>query len=1005
MQSLSRFGCAIVVAAIIATTVVGQSAVPDFDAVVAPILADRCIICHGGVKPKGKLDLTRKAGAFAGKRGPVVVAKSLAESSLWQRVEAGEMPPKKPLPAAEKAILKSWIESGAAWGRDPIDPFRMTTTRRAGFDWWSLQPVRCPPLPVVKRSSWVRNSIDRFVLAKLEAEGLAPSPEADARTLLRRLHYGLTGLPATSDEAAAFLAASKTADADKALGDCIQRLLASPAYGETWARHWLDVVRFGESNGFEHDELRKNAWPYRDWVIKAFNNDMPYDEFARLQIAGDVLAADESGAIATGFMSAGGFDTVGQEQQSAAMRAVVRQDELEDIVGTIGQTFLGLTVQCARCHDHKFDPVRTEEYYRLTAAVAGVRHGEREVASAASRLAYEIEQTRRRKRIEQIRSELAAIDEPVHKRIRAERAKSEPSAARPRPSARWDFTKSLVDEIAGIHADVHGDARRDEYGLHLGGTGFAASTPLPRPIAAKTLTAEVILRDLSQRGGAAISLESPDGSLFDAIVFGERQPGHWMAGSDSFRRTKDWTGPPETDADKTVHLAIVYSEDGTIAGYRNGIPLGAPYKSEGPIRFDAGKAMLLFGLRHSPSTPGRHLVGTLLRAELFDRALGPSEIAASAAGRADFVLESDIVAKLDDAARIRRKMLKSALDQTLAAVAAPPPFQRVYAVAPKAPEPTHLLVRGSLGQLGPLVTPGGVASLGPEADFKLDGKSTDAERRRALADWIASPKNPLFARVMVNRLWQHHFGIGLVDTPSDFGFNGGRPSHPALLDWLADEFIRSGYSIKHMQRLIVGSATYRQASAHRAAAAQRDADDRWLWRKAPVRLEAEAVRDSMLFVAGQLNDARGGPGYQDFKVVLRNATYSYTPIDRDDPAVQRRSIYRTWTRGGRSPLLDVLDCPDPSTVAPRRMVTTTPLQALALLNNGFVLRMADRFADRLKKEAGSDPTRQIDTAYRLALGRPPTADEIETALPVVRTHGLSVLCRAIFNSNEFLYVD
>ena len=711
MRSLSSAGCAIVVAALFAAAAAGQSNAPDFDAVVAPILADRCIDCHGGTKPKGGLDLTRKAGAFAGKSGPVLVAKKPAESSLWQRVEAGEMPPKKPLPAAEKAILKSWIESGAVWGRDPIDPFRVTTTRRAGFDWWSLQPVKQSPLPVVKNSAWVRNPIDRFVLAKLEAEGLTPSPEADARTLLRRLHFGLTGLPPTPDEIATFLSASKTADADKAFDDCAQRLLNSPAYGETWARHWLDVVRFSESNGFEHDELRKNAWPYRDWVIQAFNGDMPYDEFARLQIAGDVLAP-EAGVVATGFLVAGGFDTVGQAQQSAAMKAVVRQDELEDIVGTIGQTFLGLTVQCARCHDHKFDPVQTEEYYRLTAAVAGVRHGERTVSS-----------------------------------------------------------------------------------------------------------------------------------------------------------------------------------------------------------------------------------------------------------------------------------------------------QRVYAVAPKAPEPTHLLVRGNSGQLGPLLSPGGVASLGSEADFKLDAKSSDADRRRAFAAWIASPKNPLFARVMVNRLWHYHFGVGLVDTPSDFGFNGGRPSHPELLDWLADEFAHSGYSVKHIQKLIVGSATYRQASAHRPAAARRDADDRWLWRKAPLRLEAEAVRDSMLFVAGQLNDARGGPGYQDFKVVVRGATFGYTPIDSDDRAVQRRSIYRTWTRGGRNPLLDVLDCPDPSTVAPRRTVTTTPLQALALLNNSFVLRMADRFADRVKKEAGDDPTRQIVRAYALAYGRPPTKDEIKTALPVVRTHGLSVLCRAIFNSNEFLYVD
>ncbi len=986
----------------------GQPRAPNFDAEVAPILADRCIDCHGGLKPKGGLDLTRKATAFAGKHGPAIVPTKSAESSLWQRVEAGEMPPKKPLPAAEKAILKAWIESGAAWGSDPVDPFRITTSRRAGFDWWSLRPIQRPVLPDVKQTAWVRNPIDRFILAKLEAEGLTPSPEADARSLLRRLHFGLTGLPPTPADIATFVAASKTADAGKEFDLRVARLLDSPDYGERWARHWLDIVRFSESNGFEHDELRTNAWPYRDWVIEAFNRDLPYDEFARAQIAGDVLSASDAGAIATGFLVAGGFDTVGQGQLSAAMKAVVRQDELEDIVGTIGQTFLGLTVQCARCHDHKFDPVRTEEYYRLTAAVAGVRHGERDITSSASRLAYEKEQIERRGRIDQMLKQLAAIDEPIRQRILAERGKIDPKSAAPgpRPLARWDFTKSLRDEVANIEVKLHGDASRNEQGLHVTSSGHASSPPLSQPIAAKTLTALVKLRDLTQRGGAAVSLQSNDGGLFDAIVFGERQPGHWVAGSDNFRRTKDWAGAAETEArDRPVHLAIACHADGTVAGYRNGVVIGTPYKADPPLAFAANQAMVLFGLRHSPPVPGRHLVGTILRAEVYDRALSPTEVAASAAGVVDVIRDDDITARLDDATKAERVALKRTLEQLKTAIKAPPPSRRVYAVTPKAPEQAFLLIRGNPGQFGPAARPGGVASLGPDAEFKLDAKSPDADRRRALAEWIASPKNPLFARVMVNRLWHYHFGVGLVDTPSDLGFNGGRPSHPELLDWLADEFVRSGYSVKHMQRLIVDSATYRQASAYRADAARRDADNRWLWRKSPLRLEAEAVRDGMLAIAGQLNPTRGGPGFQDFKLAVRGATFTYTMLDADDPALHRRSIYRTWTRGGRSPLLDVLDCPDPSTVAPRRSVTTTPLQALSLLNSSFVLRMADRYAERLKKDAGDDPARQIARAYELAYGRPPSDAELQTALPVVHAHGLPVLCRAMFNSSEFLYVD
>ncbi len=683
-----------------------------FDATVAPLLIERCIDCHGGIKPKGKLDLTRKETTLK-----VVTAKNLKESVLWQRVEAGEMPPKKPLSAQEKAILKTWIESGAGWGTDPIDPFRVTTSKRAGYDWWALQPVKRPSLPALKNKAWPRNTIDHFILAKLEAEGLPPSPGADPRTLIRRMYFDLVGLPPLPADVDEFETALRAAGAKpQAMWEkMIDRLLTSPHYGERWARHWLDVVRFGESHGFEHDELRKNAWPYRDWVIDAFNNGMPYDEFARLQIAGDVLNADNPDAItATGFLVAGGFDSVGQGQQSAAMKAVVRQDELEDIVGTIGQTFLGLTVQCARCHDHKFDPVRIEEYYRLTAAVAGVRHGERTL--------------------------------------------------------------------------------------------------------------------------------------------------------------------PQSKA-------------------------------------------------------------------------------------------------------------------------------RAYANVPRAPEATHLLQRGNLGQKGPLLTAGAVAALKLPADFGLAANAPDAERRRKLSEWIADRKNPLFARVMVNRLWHYHFDVGLVDTPSDFGFNGGRPSHPELLDWLADEFVQSGYRVKHIHRLIVTSATYAQGSRHRPEAAKRDAGNRWLWRKSPHRLEAEALRDAILAVAGQLNDKQGGPGYQDFKLTIRGATHYYTPSDADDANLYRRSVYRTWARSGRNGLLDAHDCPDPSATAPRRALTTTPLQSLSLLNNAFVLRMADRFAERLKKEAGDDVSKQIGRAYELAYGRRATEDEIGRGRPIVERHGLAIFCRAVFNSNEFVFVD
>ncbi|MBY0457813.1 MAG: DUF1549 domain-containing protein, partial [Gemmataceae bacterium] len=322
---------------------------PDFDKDIAPLLAARCLDCHGGAKPKGGLDLSRKAGVLGGP-SPVVVPGALDKSALWERVAAGEMPPKKPLPEAERKLLKEWIAGGAAWGADPIDPFRFSTPTRAGRDWWSLQPVRSPKVPeIAEHKTRATNPVDAFVLAKLGDNGLSLSPAADRRTLARRLSFDLTGLPPSPEEVDSFVN-DKAADAYEKLVD---KLLASPHYGERWARHWLDVVRYGETDGFERNSPRPNAFHYRNWVIEAINRDLPYPEFTRLQLAGDVLRPDDPDATrATGFLVAGVHNTVlGNEQ----MVAIARQDELEDIVGSVAQTFLGLTANCARCHDHKFD--------------------------------------------------------------------------------------------------------------------------------------------------------------------------------------------------------------------------------------------------------------------------------------------------------------------------------------------------------------------------------------------------------------------------------------------------------------------------------------------------------------------------------------------------------------------------------------------------------------------------------------------------------------------------
>jgi hypothetical protein len=701
-----------------------------------------------------------------GDSGPAMIPGNADRSLLWQRVKSGGMPQKRPpLPAEEKETLRRWIAAGAAWSQTPLDPFRFSTERRAGYDWWALQPLATISQPGERRGvspTWPLNAIDPFILDKLHERGLGPSPQADRRTLIRRLSFDLLGLPPTPEEVAAFVADQRP-DAYERLVD---RLLASPDYGIRWARHWLDAVRFGESQGFERDKIRENAWPYRDWVIDAFNADLSYREFARLQIAGDVLRpGDHAAIIATGFLVAGPYDEVGKQQQSAAMKAVVRQDELEDLVGLVGQTFLGLTINCARCHDHKFDPIRQQEYYQLCAALDGVQHGTRDLSEPA------------------VSEQAARLDK----------------------------------EIAALQKS---------------------------------------LREL------------------------EKKP----------------------------------AEEGS-----------------------------------------------------------PRE-----------ELQRQIKDKTDERSTL--------------------PLFTTYAVAPQTPGVSRVLVRGNPASLGEAVQPGGVAALGPQAKFDLPADAPDAPRRTRLADWISDRNNPLFARVMANRLWHHHFGMGLVDTPNDFGFNGGRPSHPELLDFLAGELLRGNWSLKTLHRLIVTSATYRQASHFNAEAAAIDAGNRLLWRKNPSRLEAEALRDTMLAVAGELNLQMGGPGYRDFTTYIRNTQF----YEMQDPVgweYQRRTVYRTWIRSGRSGLLDVFDCPDPSTKTPRRAVTVTPLQALALMNNSFVLRTSEQFARRIGRDAGADPARQVRRAYQLAFAREPDSDELATVESFVAAHGLTELCRVLFNSNEFLYVD
>ena len=725
-KAIVSLGCITVLAMVPARSV---AAADDafFRENVAPILERRCVHCHSGTTPKGKLSLhTAAAARQGGASGPAIVPGKPEESVLLDMIagEAPEMPQKdKPLSEKEVALIRSWIERGAYWPAD----LALKDRRFEGQTWWAFETLRRPEIPRLQGSRWVRTPIDAFILATLEQQRLKPSPEADRRTLIRRLSFDLVGLPPTPEEIEGFVQDPKP----YAYEVLVERLLASPHYGERWGRHWLDVVHYGDTHGYDKDKRRNNAWPYRDYVIAALNADMPFGRFIREQVAGDVLwPGDARGTIATGFIAAGPWDFVGHVElrEGTVDKLKTRVLDRDDMVSSTMSTFVSLTVHCARCHDHKFDPIPQTEYYRLQAVFAGVDRGDR------------------------------------------------------------------------------------------------------------------------------------------------------------------------------------------------------PYQS------------------------------------------------------------------LQSARRQRAPAAKGAM---------------VYAVQPHPPRPVAVLRRGEVEQPGEVVGPGTLACLpGLPAKFALQRPDDEGSRRAALADWLANSGNMLTWRSIANRLWQYHFGRGIVETPNDFGRNGARPSHPALLDWLAVEIRENGQSLKALQRLIVSSAVYRQGSRDIPASSAIDADNRYLWRQNRRRLDAECARDSVLAVAGTLEKRMGGPGFELFFFKDDHSpTYDHTdPAKVDNPRVRRRTVYRFNVRSVPNPFMEALDCADPNLNTPVRSQTLTALQALALWNDLFMVRQSKEFARRLAA-LPDDCQARIVAAYRLALGRDPRDDEREALAAYAAKHGLAHACRLLCNTNEFVFID
>ena len=923
-----------------------SAATIDFVRDVRPILQRHCYACHGEETRRSGLRLDIKSEAFRGGElyGAGIVPGRPDESPIYRFVADDEadlmMPPEDgPLSAEELETLREWIAEGAVWP-DGVD----LATLEDPADHWSLRPVAEAAPPPVSDESWVRSPIDRFVLHRLESEGLAPSPEADRVAWLRRVSFDLTGLPPTPAEVRAFIADHRPG----AYRRVVDRLLGSPRYGERWAQHWLDVVRYADTHGFEVNTERPHAWPYRDYVIGAFNRGLPYDRFIREQLVGDTLGVD----AATGFLVTASVLLPGQIGKDEPSIRLARQDSLDEIVANIGQSFLGLSISCARCHNHKFDPISQRDYYEMQAFVAGVEYADREFDPG------EGEASDRGRQAETLRQEIAEID----RRLAATVPLAGGGTIRPMVNARENVDRFEPVATGRVRFTILQTNRLepcideleiyDTSGVNVALAGHGASV---------------------RSSGDRVSPDRHELRLVNDGRYGNSSS--WM----SDEAGRGWLEVAFPEVKKIDRVVWGRDREG-----QYGDRLPTDYRIEIEVAETA-----------SPETENP---------EAASSDAGEWRTIADAGDRQPYDGENPRVdpyanAGLDgeSADRVRRwEERRAELQRRLADVLRP---RLVFAGKFREPDEIRVLGRGSPELPKERVTP---AVLSVLDDLSLPGDAAEPIRRQTLADWIARGEHPLTARVMVNRIWQGHFGKGLVPTPNDFGRNGLEPTHPELLDWLAAEFIRSGWSMKAMHRLIVLSATYRQASRHQEQVAARDANVDWLWRYPSRRLEGEAIRDSILAINGQLDRSMGGPGYDQFD--KRGGLSGFRPVERYRGEGLRRMIYAHKVRRERDAIFGAFDCPDGGQSAPQRRESTTPIQALNLFNSRFVIEQAETLARQVIADVGTDIDAQIGQVYLRVLSREPRPGESDDARPVAERHGLAAVCRAIFNSNEFLFL-
>lgn len=847
-----------------------DSALERFESRIRPVLAARCYACHSAsaVAPQGGLRLDTTAGIRKGGNSGAIFQAGNPEQSLLIRAirhtdSKLKMPPGNPLPAEAVADFEAWVRSGAALPEDRAPAVKQQPAL------WSLKPPTVAAAPVVRGERHVRNEIDRFILSRLEAKELAPAPEADRRTLIRRATYDLTGLPPSAEEVDGF-AQDTSANAYERL---IDRLLASPRYGERWGRHWLDVARYSDSVNDSVNSGQRFAWSYtyRDWVIQALNEDMPYDRFALYQIAADrVPGVDPRHLAALGFLS------LGRDFPKSYHETV------DDRIDAVSRGFLGFTVACARCHDHKFDPIPTRDYYSLYAILSNIREpAELPLLGASGTLSAR--QEIYRERLQRIRKEYA------------------------------EYRSRRNAEMAAFF---------------------------------KTQTAEYIV--------AAHDAEALGNTEIEDLVRNRQLNQHVLERWRKFLRESKASGEPVF---RLWHAAAA-------------IP-AAEFAAKWPAARGEAKASALLEAELSGKAVGslRALAEAYAaalakhdRAEPFPDAEREQFRAAVRGPKApaDVPLdEFELIYTEGDSNNTRSILVRYNAMLTQAAYDGAPPRAMAVEDVPS-PTPGRIFIRGNPGNPGAPAPPRFLSCLGGSDDRLFRDGSGRLELARAIID----PNNPLTARVMVNRVWMHHFGFGLVRTPSDFGYRGDPPTHPELLDYLAVKFVESGWSLKKLHRLIMMSATYRQASSDHEAARKIDPENQLLWRANRRRLEIEAVRDSMLAAAGRLDLTAGG------------VPFALTA----EPSLPRRSVYGFIERGRIPALLSAFDFASPDQHAPLRFVTTVPQQALFFLNSPFVVEQARALAARPEIASASTPTSKIERMYRLVFGRAPEKRELEAGL-------------------------